>query len=71
MIENLILIISNDKQLNMVTIYSNKNSSKNALSASQHIINVVYESRLSFEDSQKEMKKAVERDLHCVKKIKW
>jgi archaellum component FlaD/FlaE len=55
----------------MVTIYSNKNSSKNALSASQHIINVVYESRLSFEDSQKEMKKAVERDLHCVKKIKW
>ena len=55
----------------MATIYSNKNSSKNALAASQHIKNGDYEKSLSFENSQKEMKDAIIRDLNCVKKIKW
>ena len=55
----------------MITIYSNVNSSKSALAASQQIKNVDYESCLSFEKSKIEMKTAIERDLQCVKKIKW
>lgn len=55
----------------MVTIYSNRNSSKNALAASQHIKNVDYEKYLSFENFQKEMKETIKRDLYCVKEIKW
>lgn len=57
--------------MNMATIYSNKNSSKNALAASQHIKNGDYEISLSFENFQKEMKETIKRDLFCVKKIKW
>ncbi|MBR5069343.1 MAG: hypothetical protein IKX25_08055 [Bacteroidales bacterium] len=55
----------------MVTIYSNENSRKSALAASQQIKNVVYESCLSFEKFKMEMKTAIERDLQCVKEIKW
>lgn len=55
----------------MATIYSNKNSSKKALAASQHIKTIEYEKCLSFENSQMEMKEAIKRDLHCVKRIKW
>lgn len=55
----------------MATIYSNKNSIRNALAACQHIKNVDYEKSLSFEDFQKEMKETIKRDLYCVKNIKW
>lgn len=55
----------------MATIYSNRNSSKSALTASQYAKTFQYEKCLSFENSQKEMKDAIIRDLNCVKKIKW
>lgn len=55
----------------MATIYSNKNSGKNALAASQHIKNIDNDKSLLFENFQKEMKETIKRDLYCVKKIKW
>jgi len=55
----------------MVTIYSNEISSKSALAASQQIKSDVYENCLSFENFKKEMKKSIESDLRCVKKISW
>lgn len=55
----------------MATIFFNKNYSKNALAASQHIKNIDYEKSLLFENFQKEMKETIKRDLYCVKKIKW
>jgi len=57
----------------MITVYSNSNYSvgRDALSASRQEERTLLDRCPSFDHSRVEMKKAIERDLSCLKGIKW
>lgn len=57
----------------MITVYSNSNYcvGRDALSASRQEKRTLLDRCPSFEHSRVAMKKAIERDLSCIKEIKW
>lgn len=57
----------------MITVYSNSNNSvgRDALSASRQEERTLLDRCPSFDHSRVAMKKAIERDLSCLKGIKW